>query len=1641
MTNFLKMLCLAVSIVAALVTGPALSAFDPANDDTDLFLANPNAASERPNVLIILDNTANWNSAFTNEKAALVNVVNGLSDAYNVGLMMFPETGAGNDSVDGGYVKFGMRQMTSANKGVLANIVSGLNQLADKGNNATTGLALHEAYLYFRGTTAVAGHGKVKRDYAGNTANNPLAANLPGNAFADGSTQVYSSAISNNCQKNFIIYISNGSANENASARSDLQAKLTALKGGTAPAVIAINPSGQQGNWADEMAQFMATIDLSNTAAGTQNIITYTVEVDRVTTGGGPDMTALMQSVASNGLGKYFSVTSAGSGTAILDALNQIFSEIQAVNSVYAASTLPVSANVRGVNLNQVYVGVFRPDATRSPRWFGNLKMYQFALDPATGAPFLADANKVAASNAATGFISNSAVSLWTSTSSYWAYRTPYAAGDIGGASDMPDGDLVEKGGAAHRLRSKFSLAEGASPKRSLYTCTSGAFFNCAPECVDGVCTSGNGAALSSTPFSTANTDITAASFLLGSNPVSPLTAALSQNVTSVQGSLPITSMTNSLTPVTVTLGNGVTAKTVSGIVNSASRTVTLANGTVARSIGAASYVGGGTKQATFTTSAAHGFGAGQSVTVVGGGGNSNYDGTYAILASPAPTATTFVVSANLGSPGTLSSGTINSTTTTVTATASAAHGFTAGQPVVIGGSANTAYNGTFSIVSVPATTTFTFTLSSPQPANPAGSITAASGILTASATSIAHGFSNGATVTVSGASVSGWNGVVTISNAVANSFDYALAALPTGAASAAAGVTSITASVAGSTTVTATSTAAHGFANGSTVTIAGATPAGYNGSYVIANVNGPGTTFQFSTASAMGAASGSISASGPGTTTVTLQTGIPHGLAVAGNFVVSGAASSSYNQTWAVATVPTATSLTFTTPTVLGAPGGTPLLTGPAGGARVWAVTPAAHGYANGTNVTIANAASPYNGSFAVTSVNGTTFTYPLGAQIGANTSSATVTASIPSTTAVATSINHGLVSGGTVVISGAAPAAFNGSFAVTVTDASTFTYPLGSAQLAASGSIYLSSGGSGSGRDNLINWVRGANNAGDEGTSAAVRPSIHGDVLHAQPLVVNYNRYGDDNDVVVYYGSNDGVVHALKGGIPAAAGVDSDPYGNELWGFVPSEFFPTLNRLRNNSPKVSSSFKRPYFADGSVAAYTKDADGNGKLGDSGDRAYIYVPFRRGGRMLYSLDVSAPVTPLFRWKIDQGTTHFSELGHTWSKPAVLSAIVGEANPVLLFGGGHDPAVEDLDPLTVATNGATVVNKTDGTSVARTMGRAIYMVDAVTGRQIWRAAPGSTAGCTAGSATTPAICTVPGLDYAIPSDVLVMRNPDGGAPKRAYVGDTGGNLWRIDFGGTDKSLWKVTKLASVADPLLPSGRRKFLFPPDIVSYEGFDAVVIGSGDRDHPFDTSVVNRMYMFKDKGSNSGPLTGTTGSGGAYPTLTTASLFDQTANCIQDASACVSPQTSATAITALSAAAGWYITLGTGEKVVGSSLALYGTIYFGTNQPDVASASSGGSCGSNLGIARRYQVSVLAGTATSDLNGINGVTGADRSVKLPGGGLPPSPTFGLVNIPNATGGTTTVQVVGQGTQFTQVTGAPLGQRLRKFWYKEIDE
>ena len=130
------------------------TAFDPVGEDIDIFLANPSIAAERPNILILLDNTANWNTPFAIEKDALKTVVESLGEGYNVGLMMFPETGDPNDNVDGGYVRFAVRQMTGANKSALGNMVYDFNPTGDKGNNATFSLLMYEAYAYFAGIPA-----------------------------------------------------------------------------------------------------------------------------------------------------------------------------------------------------------------------------------------------------------------------------------------------------------------------------------------------------------------------------------------------------------------------------------------------------------------------------------------------------------------------------------------------------------------------------------------------------------------------------------------------------------------------------------------------------------------------------------------------------------------------------------------------------------------------------------------------------------------------------------------------------------------------------------------------------------------------------------------------------------------------------------------------------------------------------------------------------------------------------------------------------------------------------------------------------------------------------------------------------------------------------------------------------------------------------------------------------------------------------------------------------------------------------------------------------------------------------------------------------------------------------------------------
>src|SRR5262249_10080033 len=78
---------------------------------------------------------------------------------------------------------------------------------------------------------------------------------------------------------------------------------------------------------------------------------------------------------------------------------------------------------------------------------------------------------------------------------------------------------------------------------------------------------------------------------------------------------------------------------------------------------------------------------------------------------------------------------------TTATVTTAAAHGFAVGQSVVIAGVSVSGYNGTFTIVAVPTSTTFTFTAASGLASATGGTATVSSGPLTLAGTTTTEGY------------------------------------------------------------------------------------------------------------------------------------------------------------------------------------------------------------------------------------------------------------------------------------------------------------------------------------------------------------------------------------------------------------------------------------------------------------------------------------------------------------------------------------------------------------------------------------------------------------------------------------------------------------------------------------------------------------------------------------------------------------------------------------------------------------------------------------------------------------------------------------------------------------------------------------
>ncbi len=1672
--------------VGALIcaAAPAWSAVDLVGHDTDLFTTNPNIPAQVPNVLIVLDNTSNWsrqsqhwpstvdatctaagisgNQQGDAEACAIYKTVSTLNESVNVGMMLF------NDQNQGAFVYFPVQSMTAANLAAFKAKLVAINTNSPNfktSANANYENPMNDVFRYFNSLATMTSNGASSIADASGYATSAM------NTF-----KFISGQNGDACGFDYIIFIGNGFPNS-GSITPDITTAAALLNDSNV--TVTTVPLQSTGSNADLWSQFMFQYGVKVGTGSYRHITTYTIDVCYASCEAA--QATLLKSMASASHGKYFQATSIA---AIQTALSTIFSEVQSVNSVFAATTLPVSINVRGTNLNQVYIGVFRPDSSRSPKWFGNQKLYKLGVKSSTTSELeLVDANSASALNLNTGFVSNAATSFWTSASTFWGFRSPFATTDVGGASDAPDGDLVEKGGAAEMIRSVYATPDSTTAMtRNIYTTT------CSGTCPTFDATLG----LKNYPFKDSNTGITS----------------------SALGTLATVSVSS------------LTAGTITGTAPNQTTIVTAVTGS------------------------AHGFIVGNSVVIAGASPslfNSPSGSSVSVLSVPTTTSFTYsvtgtapdLVDAYVAQTGyTLRTGTDRVLVKNVAnATAYNTAGITATPP----GAAISAVVGnpnqfSYALASAQSVAASGYSVTAVQKATSATWSSSDSKVTVSLNT---HGYSAGDTVNMSGVladaaffgggSNTNANFVITDKPDV-NTFKYLNGAVPAGGTI---------------TTALATTSGAHGFTSGSSIKVSGVTSnTNFNNTSNITIPSGSTTTFNYST-------NGTVTGTGTGTTliaqnviasdidnwpissatingtgdtvTLTLGAGTP---LTTGQLLRTLVASDAIAVQGLTCTQKTAASTVLTS----GNKAACPTMPYTVGSTTYTACSCAGSG-----NNAACTGTGTTSTSVSCSTASATAYTFSVLAAVSGNSQSSGAQVSVKFTNTSGT--------GGTVTVGSGAKIYWTGQSFGTAVPISTIA--AGSATVAATGAVYAAKDGdltskvtsissqaiatgtitaalSGSAdpneRTHLINWMRGKDNvtssdengnatsgdACDSANTCDIRASVHGDVLHSRPAVINYNRNStssvtDDNDVYVFYGANDGLFHAIKGGTDSTG-------GKEQWAFAAPEFFSSFKRLRDQTPIISSSNPRTYFFDGPIGVYTLDSNKDGKLGltncaagtsidctSNGDKVQLFVGMRRGGRTIYALDVTDPTTPKLLWKkgcpnLGNNTgcdTGYSELGQTWSEPKLGYLRAFPNKLVLMFSAGYDPTVEDFQPCVITAWDTTSVtgiknvvfpqpmNSTNcppagtGTQVNRSMGRGIFIVDAADGTVLWRA------GSDAAAATDGKL--VSGMTYSMPADLAVLRNRSNTANRvntvtgtenvptgfldRIYASDTGGQVWRIDVANANTAQWTVTKLASIASTTgTPSATnmRKLMFPPDVVyTSDGigdFDAVVLGSGDREHPFDQVVQNRFYMFKDRYT-----TTITPAMLLVPATTPSTigdnstdLYDVTTNylCLLASSTCTAVQKTA-ASAGLLAANGWKTVLSsTGEKTIAPATTAAGSVIFNTNEPKQdtvtgvaqnVGANAGNSCVSDLGTARQYGISFKDGTPTYIFNTLPSqyvpTSGGGRFATFAGGGFLPTPVPVVVQI-----GGKYYQSVISGVTTTNPGGLKLQTRVRTYWYKKVD-
>jgi type IV pilus assembly protein PilY1 len=546
----------------------------------------------------------------------------------------------------------------------------------------------------------------------------------------------------------------------------------------------------------------------------------------------------------------------------------------------------------------------------------------------------------------------------------------------------------------------------------------------------------------------------------------------------------------------------------------------------------------------------------------------------------------------------------------------------------------------------------------------------------------------------------------------------------------------------------------------------------------------------------------------------------------------------------------------------------------------------------------------------------------------------------------------------------------------------------------------------------EQIINFIRGADafDRDSDGDTTENRAVITGDVLHSEPLVFEYMFPDGTSQTMVYFGANDGMLHAVLDVTVDAAG-NQTTHGTEAWAFIPPD---QLHRLK----EMVEGSGHPYYVDASPKLYFKDVNGNGIIDTSVDRVILVCGERKGGTSYFALDVTVPDSPVFLWRVNrvndavsgkvglenvtgtfqQGERLIFSGGASARVSAVLSAEVlgydqrsGSINAGEIVTGQGSGATGTISfftydaPPTTPPNvlipelgetwsdpefglvktsdeetdgGTPVLFVGGGFSADNSQGKAIVVLMVQTGNPLKIFKNG--------------VNGIGGMNFSLPSAVALVDGERNGFIDKIYVGDLGGQIWRLgrftDDQGTplpfphgDENInhWAGYVLFQANQPSPPTPLRKFFYPPSVTLEQGYDLLLTGTGDRENPCAGISQDRIYAIKDghEFEGSGDQ-----SGFSPKTLNESYLVDVT-----DLSRPVPNLDNPTADVDENRKVdeGWDIRLAAGEKVLSKGVVLNKVYFVNTYTSD----SSGG---------------------TAKLYGLDYKTGADRLPPVPEGADP---------------------------------------------------